>query len=278
MKREQTLRHKLQSQQTLHEAVSAMRSLAAHHFRVARAAVPAARAYRQEIDRALGAIGINQPARAVTAPGLLVVAADLGLCDGYSSRIVELAIKRHHEQASIVVYVVGKKALPGLQRAGLPIDHHYSTPTSVVGLTPLLLELAQDTLSDYLSGKISQLDVVSAKFEGVGVFRPEISRVLPVTPVEKSAPVHESSYVRPAHLVAVAVREFLYILLYELLLNSLAAEHGARLVATEAAEEWLSQRMTETQRQIASICRENSTQEILDVAAGARNVRRNRGP
>ncbi len=274
MKREQTLRRKLHSQRTLHEAVSAMRSLAAHHFRVARAAVPAARAYRQNIDRALGAIGISQPPRAETAPGLLVVAADLGLCDGYSSRVAELTLKRHHEQPSAVVYVVGRKALPALQRAGLPIDHQYRTPTSAAGLTPLLLELAQDTLSDYLSGKISQLDVVSAKFEGVGVFHPEITRVLPVTPVEKSASVRETNYVRSEHLVAVAVREFLYILLYELLLDALAAEHGARLVATEAAEEWLSQRMTETQTQLASIRREESTQEILDVAAGARNQRR----
>lgn len=274
MKREQTLRRKLQSQRTLHEAVAAMRSLAAHHFRVARAAVPAARAYRQDLDRMLAAIGVSQPPRAGRVPGRLIVAVDLGLCDGYTSRIIELALSRQRDEPAAAVYVVGRKALPSLQRAGLPIVRQYRTPTNATALTPLLLELAQDTLSDYLSGTISQLEVVSAKFEGVGVFHAEITTVLPVAPIEKSTPVRETRYVGREHLVSVAIREFLYITLYELLLDALAAEHGARLVATEAAEEWLTERMGETQTQLASIRREATTQEVLDLSAGIRSLSR----
>lgn len=272
MKREQTLRRKLQSQQTLHEAVSAMRLLAAHHFRVARAAISPARAYRQEVDRALAAIGVSQSPRPEQAPGRLIVAADLGLCDGYNSRITELALHRHTEAPAAAVYVIGRKALPILQRAGFPIVRQYHTPTSAAGLTPLLLEVAQDTLGDYLSGTISQLEVVSARFEGVGAFHAEVTRVLPVASVQKSTPVRETSYVSSEHLVAVAVREFLYIILYELLLDALAAEHGARLVATQAAEEWLGERMEQTKTDLAAIRREVMTQETLDLSAGLRGL------
>ena len=51
MKLEKTLRRRLKSQETLLDAVSAMKSLSAHHFRLSRAALPAAREYRHDIEK-----------------------------------------------------------------------------------------------------------------------------------------------------------------------------------------------------------------------------------
>jgi F0F1-type ATP synthase gamma subunit len=88
--------------------------------------------------------------------------------------------------------------------------------------------------------------------------------------VEKTVPVRPTDYVSPRHLAEIAVREFLYITLYELLLDALASEHGMRLVATEAAGEWLQGRIAATERQLFAVKREEGTQEVLDVASGAR--------
>jgi hypothetical protein len=61
MKREQALQRRLHAQETLYAAVSALQSLSAHHFRIARAALPATQAYRTGIDDALAAIGLAPP-------------------------------------------------------------------------------------------------------------------------------------------------------------------------------------------------------------------------
>ena len=91
-----------------------------------------------------------------------------------------------------------------------------------------------------------------------------------MTPVQKSVPVRPSEYVSEQHLAEIAIREFLYITLFELLLDALASEHGMRLVATESAGEWLEGRISATERQLFAVRREEATQEVLDVASGAR--------
>lgn len=277
MKREQSLRRRLQSQETLFEAVTAMKSLSAHHFRVARAALAAARAYRRGIDTALAAIGLAPPVLRPTPPGLVLIASDLGLCDGYNSRLVQQAEEEHAHLRFGAVYCVGRRPVSLLERAGLAITRLYQAPASVAGLTPLLLRLAQEILGDHLAGRFSSLHVVSARFEGVGAFTPVCTRVWPVPPVPRHGAVRPSDYVSHERLVTVALREFLYIVLFQLLLDALAAEHSTRLIATGSAADWLEARIADTQHQLAATRREASTQELLDIVSGARRPQRPEG-
>ena len=112
--------------------------------------------------------------------------------------------------------------------------------------------------------------MVPARFGGVGHFDPVSIRVLPIEPVSATTPLERSPYVDSNHLTAVAVLEFLYITLYEILLDALAAEHGMRLLACESALEWLESTTTTTSRRLASARSEAETQELLDIVAGGR--------
>lgn len=273
MKRENSLRRRLKSLETLSSAVGALKSLSAHHFRSARAALPAARAYREGIDDALAALGIHQSGAAHGDPAILVIAADLGLCGGYNWELAATAIDHHHQSQAQRVYCVGHRPVSSLRRSGLFVDRQYSAPTSVSGLTDLLLQLAEDLLVDYLDGRFSSLNVISARFQGVGQFIPVSTRLLPVDPPASASPMTPSPYVSSDHLAAVAIREYLYIHLFQTSLDSLASEHGARLVATESAGGWLSEKVAIARRQLASVRREASTQEVLDIAASSKRKR-----
>ena len=79
-------------------------------------------------------------------------------------------------------------------------------------------------------------------------------------------------YVEPDHFVSVVVREYLYVTLFDLLLDALASEHGARLVATQNAETWLDKRTERLRRYLMATRREASTQEMIEIAAGARAI------
>ncbi len=270
MKRENSLRRRLRSLETLSEAVGAMKSLAAHHLRSARAALPAAHAYRQGIDDALAVIRLHQRESPGDAPAILVIAADLGLCGGYNSQLAAAAIDHHGRFNARRVYCVGHRPLSLFKRADVKVDREYSAPTSVPGLTELLLRLGEDLLVDYRDGKFGTLNVISAQFDGVGEFTPMCTRLLPIDPPESASSMKPSTYVTSGHLAAVAVREYLYIRLFQASLDSLASEHGARLVATESAGQWLSEKTSAAHRQLASIRREAATQEVLDIATTAR--------
>lgn len=71
-------------------------------------------------------------------------------------------------------------------------------------------------------------------------------------------------------MAAAAARELLYIRLYDLLLDAMACEHSARLVASQSAERWLDERTEQLARQLAGERREASTQEVLEIATSAR--------
>jgi len=270
MKRQQFLRHRLQTLSALRDAVGAMRSLSAHHFRRARQSLPSARGYRSEMDTIIAEIGIHQPLHVGVPAALLVIASDLGLCGDYNSRLSRLAVSEARTHHVSTIYSVGRRARAALAKHALVPDRSYDAPASLEGLSQLLLGLAQDVLDDYMGRRIGSLHVVSASFEGVGHFQPISLRVLPIEPVAATGPLRRSPYVDSNHLTAVAVREFLYITLYEILLDALAAEHGMRLMAAESALEWLESTATATSRRLISARSEAATQELLDIVAGGR--------
>ena len=277
MTREHTLRRKLDSLSMLGEAITAMKSLSAHHLRTARTELAAARAYRDGVDQVIAAAGIAQIAPRDGAPAVLLLAADLGLCDGYNARLVEAALEQHRMLSAGPFYCVGRRPLTTLRRANVPVARAYPAVASVSGVTRLLLTLADDVLGDYLSGAFSSLHLVSARFDGVGAFTARTTRLLPIAATRTDQRPFTTPYASAQQLGEVAVREYLYSTLYELLLDALAAEHGMRLVSTQSAEEWLETRVKDLRRQLASARRESSTQEVLDVAGGARQRRQRVG-
>ncbi len=210
MKRQQYLQHRLQTLSALGDAVGAMRSLSAHHFRRARLALPAARQYRDEMNTIVAEIGISQPLYVGVPSGLLVIASDLGLCGDYNSRLSELAVEQFHSQVVGPVYSVGRRGRMALAKNSIIPFRSYDAPTSLEGLSQILLRLAQDVMDDYLSLRIGSLQVVSAGFEGVGHFSPLSVRVLPIESVEGAKPVRRSPYVSGNYLMTVAARILLH--------------------------------------------------------------------
>jgi F-type H+-transporting ATPase subunit gamma len=270
MKRQQYFQHRLQTLSALRDAVGAMRSLSAHQFRRARQALAPARTYRDEMNTLIAEIGIHQPLHVGASAGMLVLASDLGLCGDYNSRLSRLAIDEARNHGVPTVYSVGRRARGPLSKESLALHCIYDAPASLEGLSRLLVGLAQDILEDYLAARIGSLHVISAGFEGAGHFTPLSVRVLPIEPVAATEPLRRSPYVDSNHLTMVAVREYLYISLYEILLDALAAEHGMRLMAAESALEWLDGTTVTTARRLSAARSEASTQELLDIVSGSR--------
>lgn len=268
MKREYELRRRLRSLQALGEAVSAMKSLSAHHFRETRKAVEPARAYRAGVERILAWTGASL-AGGDGPTGLLIIGGELGLCGGYNAQLVGAGAGRRSELEPGPTMCVGHRAGALLARRNVEVARVYGAPTSVRGITDLLLRLAEDILMLYVAERLSAFEIVSSRFGGVGVAEPTRSRLLPLeSKGSERAPTVR--YVTSDALASAAIREFLYITLYDLLLDALASEHSARLVATQAAERWLQERTDRLRHQIAATHREASTQEMIEIAAGAR--------
>jgi F0F1-type ATP synthase gamma subunit len=144
----------------------------------------------------------------------------------------------------------------------------------VAGLADLLLPLVDGLLDLRARGELDALYLVAARFEGAGRYAPARIRVLPWPSAPTDGCLPPSPYTGIEALRAIVSREVLYASIYETLLEALASEHGKRLVMAESARSWLDERIAATRRLAASIRREASTQEVLEVAAAARQLGR----
>ena len=160
-----------------------------------------------------------------------------------------------------------------MQRNSIACERIYTSPVSVAGLPLGVLSIAADIVNEYSQQKISGLIVISARFEGAGRFTTVPTQLLPII-TELDRPAVSTPYQSRQHLLEVVVREYLYITIYELLLDSLAAEHGMRLIAAESARQWIDDTQQSVQRQLSAVRRENSTQEVLDIVAGSRKFKK----
>lgn len=278
MSRERVLQRRLRTLGTLDEAVGALRSLSAQHFRAARAPLADVRAYRDEVQRFLGVLDSAGAGRVAEGPtGIVLVTADLGLVGDYTAKLVREALALREESGAGPLLCLGHRAVSPLAKAGVQPAFVQPAPTSVAGLPGILLPLVDTLLSLRRSGELGSLWLVAARFEGAGEYAPTRVPVLPVAAPAGLPPVAPSPYCGGEHLRTVVVREYLYVALYETLLEALASEHGKRLVTSESARSWLEERIGATHRLAAAMRRESSTQEVLEVVVAARAAKRGAG-
>jgi F-type H+-transporting ATPase subunit gamma len=276
--RERVLQRRLRTLGTLEQAVGALRSLSAQHFRAARAPLAAVRAYRDEMQSFLGVLDASGAASVPEGPtGIVLVAADLGLVGDYTARLVREALELRAESGAGPLVCLGHRAVSPLAKAGVQPASVQPAPTSVAGLPGLLLPLVDILLSLRRDGELGSLWLVAARFEGAGEYAPARVPVLPVVAPAGLPTLAPSPYCEAEHLHTVVVREYLYVSLYETLLEALASEHGKRLVTAESARSWLEERIGATRRLEAAIRRETSTQEVLEVVVAARAAQRKAG-
>jgi F-type H+-transporting ATPase subunit gamma len=268
MKRVLELKLHLRRLEALGVAIGAMKSLSAHHLRQVRSGVAPARSYREGVERIVAAAGAAIGAGAGEA-GLLVIGSELGLCGSYNARVVEAGARRRSELGPGPTLCVGRRAAILLARRGVEIEATYPSPTSASGITGLLLRLAEDILVRYAHAHLASFDIVSSRFAGAGTAHPASVRLLPFA-AEPAARPGRARYVAEETFASAAIREFLYVTLYTLLLDALASEHGARLVATQSAERWVQERTEKLRRHLAAARREASTQEMIEIAVAAR--------
>jgi F-type H+-transporting ATPase subunit gamma len=255
---------------TLDQAITAMKSLSALHFRQARRQLLPAHAYRDGLERTLAGMALQFPGPGEGTTTLLVLASDLGLCGSYNGQLVAAAQRRRQSIGDGPVVCVGHRAAVRLTREGRAPMREHPAPTGTAALGQLLMQVVEELLDDFLSGRVGAVEAVSARFDGVGSFTPVVTPLLPIRPPPPAPGPGVSPYVSAEQAAVVGLRELLYIRVYQLFLDALASEHGARLLATSAASDWLERRIGTTARTLRALRLESSTQELLDVVSGAR--------
>lgn len=212
---------------------------------------------------------------------LLVVSSDKGLAGSFNSSIAKEALRlregkySHLKADQIDIITIGKKGRDALVRSSVPLLKEYNGFFSSLSYEGAE-EIADYAMNSFIEGKYDAVEVLYNQFKNAAVYITGAEQFLPikVSGAEQGEDTKQQviDYIfEPSKeaIISELVYKSLKIDFFRTLLESNAAEHGARMTsmdkATENAEELLRMlKLTYNRERQAAI-----TKEILEIVGGA---------
>ena len=246
------IRRRISSVKNTQQVTQAMKMVSAAKLRRAQEAITAARPYSQRLESILGSVASRVTEdvhplleeRELRKVVLVVVTSDRGLCGGFNANVARRAGQFLAKEAdafeSVELSFVGKKGHDVFKRReDVSIRQFYRDV-----LSPLTQEgvakVASSLLEDFSSGEVDGIFLVYNAFKSAGSQLLTLRRLLPVDTSafagseEGGGIEHIYEPDRSALLDSMAPR-YVENQIHTTFLDSIAAEHAARMVAMEGA-------------------------------------------
>ena len=282
------VRNRMNSVRSTQQITKAMKMVAASKLRRAQDTITRMRPYAQRLTAMLSDVSasvsenVENPYSRTSESGkvlIVPISSDRGLAGAFNSNVfkgtLQLIAEKYAIQANagnLTILPVGKKARDYFVKRGYNVIDTYAE--LFAGLSfEAIRPAAELAMNGFVSGRFDVVEVVYNEFKNVATQVVRQKQFLPVLPkpvITKKA--RNTDYIfEPSQeeIFRELIPKSLKIQFYEFLLESNAAEHGARMTAmdkaTDNAGELLKQlRLTYNQTRQAAI-----TKEILEIVGGA---------
>ncbi len=280
------IRVKIASVQNTQKITRAMEMVATSKMRKAQERMRATRPYAEKMRAVVAHIAdahseyrhpflISRPVKRV---GVIVVSTDRGLCGGLNSNLFRLLIQHiKHWQAEQVEFefcTIGRKAAQFFQRIGGRVTGQVSR----IGDQPHIEQLigtVKIMLDAYMAGTIDQLFVASNDFVNSMTQKADLEQMLPLKAAADSDLTHHWDYLYEPeakevmeHLLA----RYIESLVYQRVVENIACEQAARMVAMKSASDNAGKLIKELQLIYNKARQAAITQELAEIVSGAAAV------
>ena len=283
------IRAKITSIQNTQKITRAMQMVAASKMRRAQDRMQASRPYAEKVKivishLAQGRLEYKHPYLIERGPkrvGFIVVSTDRGLCGGLNANLLRVTVQGmrtwHEKETPIDICSIGKKAESFFKRMGGNIVSSISNlgnkpgVLDVIGTIKVMLDL-------YNEEKLDRIYLVYNKFINTMIQKPMLEMVLPIV---NTAPIIEKNekfswdylYEPDAKglLDALLVR-YIESLVYQGVVENIACEQAARMVAMKNASDNASELIDELQLMYNKARQASITRELSEIVAGAAAV------
>jgi F-type H+-transporting ATPase subunit gamma len=272
-----TLKRRINAARNVSKTTRAMQMIAASKLKKAQDAIIASRPYVTKTSEIMTNL-LSAVDKKYTHPYLsnnaatnktllLVLSPDKGLCGSLITNLIKEFVK-YHDLAPTTTYIVVGKKLEGQVIhftqdiiASLPFG---TTLPTFERIFPLL-KLIEDY---YLSGKVSNVKVLTAEYTSLFTQKPKILDLLPLLPeVPAGEKNNENFYLfepKKKTLLDSIIKHYLEMVLYQQLIESYVSEQAARMISMQNATNNANDIVSDLQLQYNKT-RQAKTSEILDI-------------
>ena len=232
----------------IQQVTRAMRMVAAAKMRRAQERIIAARPYATRIDTLLSHLASQAdkkmyPFLSEREPkkvGLVVVTSDRGLCGGFNHAVTRTARSRieSYKGSELGLITVGRRGASffGRRRTSNVLSD-YSGIFNRLEFDQAI-SIGEDLMGRYIEGELDKVEVVYNEFRSAIQQGVVVRQLLPITPKEPEGDKFFIDYLyEPSQGVVLdaVLAKYLNIQMWRILLESDAAEQGARMMAMESA-------------------------------------------
>ena len=270
----------------------AMKMVAAAKLRRAQENIINARPYSRKIAEVLDHLlraekTIKDPLfekRETERIAFIVVTSDRGLAGSFNQNIIRTAedlfrdeYKEYLDSKNLSIYCIGKKGCDYFTKKDYPVVESYPGIFSANLKFEFASKLMMEITSKFINGEYDRVIIIYNEFKSVIQQNLRVKDLLPITKTEEeetdeTEKQHNIDYIYEPDKITIIkslLPRYLNAQLWTALLESYAAELGARMtamdMATENAKELISQlQLTYNKERQASI-----TKEILEIVSGA---------
>ncbi len=278
------IRRRIRSIRSIAHITRAMEMIAVSRMRRAQERGLAGRPYSDKIGQVIADLAALPQAgdwlhpllqrRPITRVAIVHITPDRGLCGGLVVNINRMTAGFALEQSVPVSLVaVGRKGLDFMRRYGVDIQAEFTR----LGDRPSLLDtlpISRIIIDGYADGSIDLVYLAYTQFISTMAQKPVLQQILPVEPA--SLPEGQSvDYIFEPSSGAVLgelLPRFVEMRVYHAILESIASEQSARMVAMRNATDNANELIQDLTLVYNKARQEMITEELLDITSGAAAV------
>ena len=266
------------------QVTRALEMVSASKMRRAQANVQASRPYSERIRLMIaGLAGLSEgietgrfpllQQRPIERVGVILVTANKGQVGALNSNVIRRGVDFVRESpVPVDLVAVGRKGRDFFTRYGQNVTAEFTTlgdwPT-IEDLRPIV----DVSIGEFIAGRVDAVHLIYPQFVNTLVQRPTALQILPITPPEDVAAEDlVRDYIfepgRDQVLEALLPR-YIEVQLYQAILESIASEHSARMVAMRAATDNAKELRDELSLTYNKTRQAQITREVSEIAAGA---------
>ncbi len=278
---------KIRSIENTRKVTSALEMVSASKIRKSQALMNATRPYARMMRRVMGHMSKANPEyrhpftierEETKKVGYIIVSTDRGLCGGLNTNLFKLLLNDiglwQGKGAQISLVILGKKALAFFKNLKVEIAAH----ASGLGEKPQIEDLIGSIkvmLDAYREGTLDRLYIVYNDFVNTMTQKPTMERLLPLpaTDDEEIRDIWDYIYEPDAEsLLDTVMVRYIESLVYQSVLENLASEHAARMIAMKNATDNAGELIDDLTLIFNKARQASITQEISEIVGGAAAV------
>ena len=269
---------------------SAMKMVASSKLHKAQQAIGSMSPYKLQLERIMSTFATHLDeefatpysiVKEVKRVALVIYTSNSSLCGGFNANAIKLLRKKSEEykrQGIEIshVYAIGKKGYDAVRKLGYGNCKDLSTMLEKPAYAQAA-QLSEELMELYKSGVTDRVELIYHHFKSAGSQILTQENFLPISlndnvPTTSTTGDYQANYIiEPTveDIIANLIPKTLHLKIYTAVLDSLASEHGARVIAMQVATDNADDLLRELTLTYNKTRQQAITAELLDIVGGS---------